>query len=64
MNEIFDYSDGEGFTNEEECNVNPLTNPGDSDSYPEPKGTRNFNITLVVGVVITLIVGIFRIWRK
>jgi hypothetical protein len=57
-------SDGDGFTNKDEFEAKPSTNPGDPDSYPDPESERTAIIITVIGVAVTMAVGLILIWRK
>ena len=64
-NDVLDAmdSDGDGYTNYEEFNSKPVTNPGDSDSYPSYQ--INFLVVLLVlGVISAIVIGIFYIWKR
>lgn len=57
-------SDGDGFTNEEEFDSKPVSNPGDPESYPDPESTNNFILVFVISVIVTTVAGLILIWRK
>jgi hypothetical protein len=54
-------SDGDGFTNKQEFDSVPVTNPGDSKSFPgtdEPAGDNTSYYYLMLIVVIVLVIGV------
>ena len=44
-------SDGDGFTNDEEFDNNPVTNVGDANSNPD-SGLEQFNLYLMIGIFV------------
>ena len=56
-------SDSDGFTNKEEFAAEPVTNPGDADSFPD-RPLNVFVILLIAGVIIAIIMGTVFIMRS
>jgi hypothetical protein len=56
-------SDGDGFTNEEEFAAEPITNPGDSESFPD-QSIDMVVVLIIIGVIIALVIGFIFILKS
>lgn len=56
-------SDEDGFTNKEEFAAEPITNPGDSESFPD-QPIEVVVVLIIIGVIIALVIGFIFILKS